>query len=309
MERRELLAMGAALWMQDTQAKPALPEPETLTLWASGLPAGGGGPSGPEQVSAKGSVTQISTPRLVLYRPTRPDGSAALLMAGGGYAHIERRSESIPTAEWLSARGTTVYELIYRLPGEGWPREAPFQDAQRAIRLILSRAAQDGVNAQQVGVIGFSAGGHLAAMTAARSQDAWYAASDSIDQIAVRAHFAALLYPVITFMPPYDQTHARREIVGRSPSRADSEKFSVEQQIDASMAPTFLAQAADDATVPVQNSLLLFNALKAAKVQVEMHIFQQGGHGWGMGRDRPYVDQWPGLFERWARNNGWFQKG
>lgn len=305
IRRRTLQGIGIAgasaiISPRHLYAAPPSATEQEIPLWPGDKPPGGNGPQGLERTSAKGSVTNISRPRMVVYRPERPNGNAALVIAGGGYAHIERGSESIPAARWLQSIGFTVFELIYRLPGEGWSNSAPFQDGQRAMRLIRASAPKYGLNASRIGIIGFSAGGHLAGTTAAEPDSQRYPAIDTADQQSARPDFAGLIYPVLTFMPPYDNTRSRREIVGKHPTDAESEAFSVERHVGNKMPPAFLAQAADDPISPIQNSLLMFNALKAAQIPAEMHIFQMGGHGWGLGKAGSAVRAWPALFETWV---------
>jgi acetyl esterase/lipase len=245
----------------------------------------------------------VSRPRLIVYRPAHPNGTAAVVIAGGGYAHIEAGMESTPACQWLQASGTTAFELIYRLPENGWPALAPFQDGQRAMRIVRSRAAAYGIDATRIGVIGFSAGGHLAGMTAVRPVAQLYPPVDAADTVSARPDFAGMIYPVLTMMPPFDHTHSRREILAPNPSATESEAWSVERQVDAHTPPLFLAQAADDPISPIDNSLLMFGALRAAHIPAELHVFQSGGHGWGMGRPGTEVRAWPALFTGWAQQN------
>ena len=263
---------------------------DIIELWP-GSPPGGPGPQGAEQISGKGSLTNISRPRLVAYRPGRSNRTAIIVIAGGGYAHINAGTESTPMCRWLQANGTTAFELIYRLPWEGWSPAAPFADGQQAMRIVRAGAAANGLDSDRIGMIGFSAGGHLAGMTAVRADE------------AMRPDFCGLIYPVITMMPPFDRTHARREIIGSHPTLAQSEANSVERHVGPGFPPTFLAQAADDPISPVDNSLMMFDALRAAKVAAELHVFQFGGHGWGMGQPGTEVHAWPALFTKWAVQN------
>lgn len=311
-KRRELLfaAMsGAALgWVNAAGAAlPAQPsDQETMDLWPGNRALQGKGPEGPEKVNAKGAVTEVSRSRLVVYRPAQPNGSAVLVIAGGGYAHIERGTESTPACLWLQAQGVTAFELVYRLPGEHWPAEAPLQDGQRAIRVIRAAAGTFGLDTGRIGILGFSAGGHLAGMTAATPTVARYAAVDNADSLSSRPDFAGLIYPVLTFMPPFDHTHARREIVGEHPSAQQSAAYSVDHLVTAQMPPVFLAQAQDDPISPVDNSVLMFNTLRQVGVPTEMHIFPEGKHGWGLGQPGTRVHAWPGLFSDWAAFNRFF---
>lgn len=300
IDRRSLLA--AAVITAATSRARAQTAPEIIELWPA-APPGGPVTPGPEQRSPKGSVTHVSRPRLIAYRPAHPNGTAAIVIAGGGYAHIEAGTESTPTCQWLQSSGITAFELIYRLPEDAWPALAPFQDGQRAMRIVRSRAAASGIDATRIGVIGFSAGGHLAGMTAVRPAALLYPPVDAADTVSARPDFAGMIYPVLTMMPPFDNTHARREIIGPHPSAADSEAWSVERHVDARTPPMFLAQATDDPISPVDNSLLMFSALRAAHVRAELHIFQSGGHGWGLGRSGTEVHAWPALFTSWAQRN------
>jgi len=295
--------LGLAMLVAAVDKTLAQPAPETVEIWPAS-PPGGPGPSGPEVVNAKGAVTNVSRPRLIAYRPARPNGTAAVVIAGGGYAHIEAGHESTPACQWLQSVGVTAFELIYRLPEDGWKPIAPFQDGQRAMRFVRARAAAYFVDPARIGVIGFSAGGHLAGMTAVRPDGKLFPPVDATDDVSARPDFAVLLYPVLTLIPPFDQTRTRREIVGTAPSTAESEAWSVERHVDAHTPPIFLAQAADDPIAPVENSLLMFSALRAAKAPGELHVFQSGRHGWGIGEPGTEVRAWPELFATWARRNG-----
>jgi len=278
---------------------------ETIPLWPI-APPGGFATSGPEEVNSEGAITNIGRPRLNVYRPGRPNGSAVIVVAGGGYDRIEAGNESAPACRWLQASGVTAFELIYRLPHDGWPPPAPLQDGQRAMRVARAGAQKYGINPARIGVIGFSAGGHLAAMTAVRPDQQLYPHIDSIDDASARPDFVGLIYPVLTMMPPFDQTRARHELLGTQPALADSERLSAERQVDERTPPMFLAQSTDDPRSPLDNSLMMFAALRASRTPSELHVFQTGGHGWGMGRPESEVHAWPGLFAAWARLNGFF---
>ena len=147
----------------------APPAHEEIRLWP-GTPPGNGKVTGPEVLGDKGAgygaVSNVSTPRMRVFRPAKPNGAAVLVAGGGGYFRIQLKKESTPSAEWLQAQGFTVFELIYRLPNDGWDAAAPFMDAQRAMKIIRTRAGEFGVDPQRIGIIGFSAGGHLASMAA-----------------------------------------------------------------------------------------------------------------------------------------------
>lgn len=277
---------------------------EQIPLWNDAMP-GGSGPQGPEIITAKGSVTNISKPRLIVHRPSNPNGTAILLISGGGYAHIEIGKESTPAASWLQSEGITAFELIYRLPQENWKNTlVPFEDAQRAMCIIRSLADKYQIDTNKIGILGFSAGGHLAGFTSALPGKKLYKPVDTKDSLSARPDFTGLIYPVVSMLPPNNKTHSRKSILGKNPSVSEETAFSVEKLVDSHMPVTFLAQAMDDPISPVDNSLLLYSALKLVQVKAEMHLFQTGGHGWGLGKKGSPVAAWPELFKTWMKNNG-----
>ena len=274
-----------------------------IVLWP-GAPPGGAAP-GPQRDSAKGSITQVAQPYLIVHRPARPNGMAVLLVSGGGYAHIEAGKESGPAAAWLQAQGITAFELVYRLPQEGGGVDAPFQDGQRAMRLIRARAAEWKIDPARIGMLGFSAGAHLAGMTAVQPHAVRYAPVDAADKVSARPDFAVLLYPVLTMQPPFDTTHAKKELLGAHPAQAARDAMSVELQADAQTPPAFIAQALDDPIAPPENSQRMASALRRAGVPVELHLFRHGGHGWGLGKPGSEPAAWPQLLLAWLQAHGW----
>ena len=277
--------------------------PGAIVLWP-GAPPGGAAP-GPQRDSAKGSITQVAQPYLIVHRPARPNGMAVLLVSGGGYAHIEAGKESGPAADWLQAQGITAFELVYRLPREGGGVDAPFQDGQRAMRVIRARATEWGIDPARIGMLGFSAGAHLAGMTAVQPDAARYAPVDAADRVSARPDFAVLLYPVLTMRRPFDTTHAKKELLGTHPTQAARDAMSVELHVDARTPPAFIAQALDDPIAPPENSRLMAAALDRAGVPVELHLFQHGGHGWGLGRAGSEPAAWPRLLLAWLQGHRW----
>ena len=277
-----------------------LPE---IDLWGKNIPDG----SGPEngiKISATGSVTNVSVPKLLVGIPENPNGVGILIISGGGYAHIEIGKESHPAALWLQSLGITTFELEYRLPQENWKTTlVPFQDAQRAMRIIRSKAVEYHLNPDKIGILGFSAGGHLAGYTSSAFETPLYPLQDTIDMISARPDFCGLIYPVISMLPPNNKTHSFKSILGKNPSAESEIKFSVEHLVTNKTPVTFIAQAKDDPVSPIDNSLLMFNALKSHAVPVEIHIFQTGGHGWGLGKPGTDTQEWPKLFEAWLKNN------
>lgn len=287
-----MLGLAGAAWA----------ETATIPLWP-GLPPGGGGPSGPVRVSDSGAVHNIAKPGLEVFLPARPGGGAMLVAAGGGYERIEMGREAYPAAAWLAARGITAFVLTYRLPPEGWTLGplAPLQDAQRALRLIRHKAADYGLDPARLGVLGFSAGGHLMGMAACRAQWRSYAAIDQADALSARPAGAALIYPVITLLPPYDHTATRRALVGRHPDRQASAAWSVQTYVTADCPPVFLVQAENDPVSNPANTRLMEQACASMGVPVVRHLLASGGHGFGMGRPGTPTGAWPAWFAAWLR--------
>jgi acetyl esterase/lipase len=279
--------------------------PEEIRLWP-GTPPGNGSVTGPEKIGGEGAgfgaVSNIATPRMRVYRPAQPNGAAVLVAGGGGYFRIQLWKESTPAAEWLQAQGFTVFELIYRLPNDGWDASAPFMDAQRAMKIIRARAGEFGVNPAKIGIMGFSAGGHLAGFTAYQPARALYAGADAYEAVSARPDFAVLLFPVVTLRKPYDTTRTRREIVGDKASAAAETEWSLDTYATKDAPPTIIFAAADDPTTPPGHGILLFEKLVAAGASAELHMFRDGGHGWGLGKPGQVISQWPALFSTWARS-------
>ena len=271
----------------------------TIPLWPD-TPPGGPGPSGIERVNIGGDVTNIVVPRMVMQRPTRPNGAAVLIIGGGGYRRISVENEAETTADWLNAYGVTTFILYYRLPNAGWPLLAPFQDAQRAMRLIRAKADGLGLDESQIGIIGYSAGGHCAGMTSMRPNAELYKAVDAVDEQSARPDFAGLIYAVLTMMPPNRTKLSTLTLLGPSPSLEMSAEWSVDLHVTDDAPTTFLVHATDDPIAPVENSLLMFSALRKAHVPVEMHVFRSGGHGFNIGKPGAEGHQWPLLFATWA---------
>jgi acetyl esterase/lipase len=307
--RRLFLVLAGALALLSAGGAPLAASdeagPEEILLWP-GTPPGNGKVTGAEKIGGPGggygAVSNVSTPRMRVYRPAVPNGAAVLVAGGGGYFRIQLWKESTPAAEWLQARGFTVFELIYRLPNDGWDSTAPFMDAQRAMKIIRTRAGEFGLDPARIGIMGFSAGGHLAGFTAYQPARALYAGADAYEQVSARPDFAVLLFPVVTLRKPYDTTRTRREIVGDKATAKAEAAWSLDTHADRNAPPTIIFAAADDAITPPGHGILLFETLVAAGASAELHLFRDGGHGWGLGKPGQVISQWPALFENWARS-------
>lgn len=293
--------MAAGAWGAPVAAQTG--SVQTMPLWPEGhLPQV---VQGPELVgnegSAMGAVTRVSEPRLEIHRPAQPNGATVLILGGGGFFRIQVGTAARPMAQWLSSIGVTAAVLYYRLPVDGWPASAPFADGQRAMRLLRANAAELDIDPDRIGVMGSSAGATLGGILATRFDYDFYPALDAADALPSRPDFLAMLYPVVTLRAPYDTTRTRREL-GTQPDAVEA--YSVESHARADMPPVFLAHAADDPIADVAHSLLLFDAAREQGVDVEMHIFDRGGHSWGLGRPGTQTAQWPRLFATWARAHG-----
>lgn len=305
--RSTLLALVAACLVcagASAATAPAAPKPETIKLWPNS-PPDGAGPRGPERIGRSGTgvgaVSNISNPRIEIYRPAQPNGTAVLLVGGGGYFRIGIGHEVMPTAQWLAALGVTPVVLYYRLPGEGWTAAAPYQDGQRAMRLLRQHASALGIDPKRIGVMGFSAGGNLAGIIATRPDAKFYAPVDAADTLSARPDFAGLIYPVSSMQAPYDTTRTRREVGTQSDA---VQAYTVQLHVTHETPPTFIAHAVDDPIVKVGASIELFQDLLAKGVPAELHVFEKGGHGWGLGKPGTLVASWPSLFARWCRSHG-----
>jgi len=281
-----------------------LPSMQTLSLWPEGhLPAvvEGGERIGREGLGI-GAVSGVSNPRLDIYHPFNPNGTAMLVLGGGGYFRIQIGTAAKPIAQWLASNGVTAAVLYYRLPGDGWPPSAPFADGQRAMRLLRANAVDWGIDSERIGVLGSSAGANLAGILSTRFAHAFYQAVDGADQLSSRPTFVVMLYPVVTLRPPYDTTRSRREL-GRQDDAV--QEYSVELHVQADTPPVFLAHAADDPITDPGHSMLMFEAARAQGVPVELHLFDRGGHSWGLGVPDTQTAQWRHLFFTWAKAHGW----
>lgn len=278
---------------------------EVINLWPGAMP-GSGKPAGPEKTgnegSATGAISNVSVPRMIVVRPKNPNGAAVLVIGGGGYFRIQIGSAAMPTAQWLAERGITAFVLYYRLPGDRWNADAPFQDGQRAMRLLRGNWKTLGIDPKRIGVIGFSAGGHLAGTLAVRGGHDFYPAADAIDQVNAVPDFAGLIYPVVSMRAPIDTTRTFRELKGLPDFR---DAFSIEANVGPATPPIFLAHAADDPIAAPEHSLRLHAAMLAARRPVELHLFDKGGHSFGLGKRGSQVSAWPRLFLAWARSHGW----
>jgi acetyl esterase/lipase len=312
MDRRSALKWSAAAFASGlgvrASAQPASraieqQAPETIRLWPDAPP---GGEAVSAALGAKAesvlmlapndrAVMNIATPTLTLYRPAKPDGSALLIVPGGGYLRENIDREGHAVAHHFAASGITAFVLLYRLPGEGWTHreDVPLSDAERAMQLIRAGARDYAIDPARVGALGFSAGAHLAGMLALRGN--------------ARPDFLALGYPVVTMRKPFAHEASCEHLFGRAASEAERTDFSVERLVAPSAPPAFLFAAADDPDVAIDNTLMLHASLRRNRVGVELHIFERGGHSFALGTNSSSVSLWPELFLRWGKSRGYFR--
>jgi len=249
-------------------------------------------------------ASRIAAPDMIVYRAANPNGQALLILPGGGYRYVVMDKEGFETAEWFARRGVTCFVLMYRLPLDGWSRrsDVPLMDAQRAMRLVRGHAQEFGYEPDRIGVLGFSAGGHLAASLATMFARDVYAPGDAADDLSARPDFAILMYPVISMDPAIAHAGSRENLLGPDAGVEQERRYSIELNVTTDTPPVLLLHAADDEVVVVDNSLRLYDALRRAGVRVDLHVFSQGGHGFGLrnATDKP-VAAWPELVLRWMQ--------
>lgn len=274
-----------------------------IQLWPEGVPGAKPG-GGAEQVKAD-RISNVHVPTLTYYPAPRASATrtAIVVCPGGGYQILAAGHEGVDVAKRLNAMGVSAFILKYRLKEYGHP--APLQDVLRAIRIVRSRAAEFGLAPDRIGVIGFSAGGHLAA-TAATLYDAPDGRTGApLDAISARPDFAALIYPVITMKGPHAHAGSRRNLLGETPEPTLVDRLSPELQVTKDTPPAFLVHTAEDKGVPLENSLVFYQAIRAAGGSAELHLYERGPHGFGLGQDLGPASDWPARLEAWMRGHGW----
>lgn len=249
-----------------------------------------------------GLIRRSIVPTLEIYLPEKEkaNGTAIVICPGGGYSVIVYQGEGISTAKEFAKNGVTAFVLKYRLPNDSFAIDksiAPLQDAQQAIKVIRDNAAKWNIDVNKVGIIGFSAGGHLASTAATHFKQSLI---ENTSNTNLRPDFQILVYPVITMQESLTHADSRRKLLGANPSKENITKFSNEMQVDETTPTAYITHAADDVTVDVDNSIHYFEALRHKKVLVEMHIFPKGGHGF-IFRQQGWMDP---LFQ-WMKLNKW----
>jgi acetyl esterase/lipase len=286
-----------------TQEGPAA-QPETLIIWPQGAPG------------AKGTDPDKDVPTLTVWRP-RPEvatDSAIVVCPGGGYGGLAMDHEGRQVARWLNSLGITACVLKYRL-GPRYHHPAMIQDAGRAIRTVRANADKWKIDPHKIAILGFSAGGHLASTAGTHFDAGKPDAEDPIERVGSRPERMILVYPVIALATPYGHKGSLRNLLGENPSSELVESLSNERQVTRETPPTFLAHTNADQGVPAENALLFTMALRKAGVPVELHLFERGPHGLGLGDGmagrippEPSFKAWPKLCETWLKNQGFLER-
>ena len=265
-------------------------EPETFLLWPDGAPGALG-------------TDDADRPTLTLFRARQPSGASIVVAPGGGYGALASNHEGRQVANYLNAAGITVFVLKYRL-GPKYHHPIELGDAQRAIRLVRARAKEFGLAGDRIGMMGFSAGGHLRATAGTHFDAGTPAATDPVDRVSSRPDFLILAYPVISFDPAIAHSGSVRNLVGENPDPKLIEDLSNELRVTPETPPTFLFHTNADTGVVAENSVRFYLALRRAKVPAEMHIFENGPHGVGLALGDPALSEWPPLLTNWLRGRG-----
>jgi acetyl esterase/lipase len=279
--------------------------PTVIPLWPAGTPG------------AKGTDPDKDVPTLTICLPKAgtATGAAAVVCPGGGYGMLAVEHEGKQVAEWLNSLGVAAFILKYRL-GPRYHHPAMLEDAGRAIRTVRAGSGEWGVDPQRIAIIGFSAGGHLASTAGTHFDAGKPDAEDPIERVSSRPDRLILVYPVIALATPFGHSGSLRNLLGDNPTQELVENLSNERQVTKDTPPTFLAHTNADKGVPAENSMLFALALRKAGVPVELHLFERGPHGLGLGRGTaqfkiapdPAFQVWPKLCENWLKNQGFLDK-
>lgn len=309
-----LLLVAASAVVSVVEAAELPPDGEVIPLWPGAAP-GSSALAFDEVVTERSSnpdvrkdrsIRKVLSPSLTVFRPASPNGAAILVLPGGGYVNLAWDKEGVEIARWLNGLGVTAFVLKYRSPADGHENRlwVPLQDAQRAVRLVRHRGEGWGLDPSRLGVLGFSAGGHLTSMVAVHHDRRVYEPVDAADAGSARPDFVILGYPVISMRPRLVHTGSLEALTAGALTAIQLEEFSTETRVTARTPPAFLFHAGDDKAVPADNSILFYQALRGAGVPAELHVFDSGGHGFGQRVTSGPASTWPALCAEWLEARG-----
>lgn len=266
-------------------------------LWPDGAPG------------AKGNQDK-DKPALTICLPDKDKaiGTAVVICPGGGYENLATDHEGTQIADWLNSVGIAAFIVQYRHNGKGYSFPAPMQDAQRAMRIVRGRAGEWSIDPKRIGILGFSAGGHLASSIGTHFKNNYYDAKDALDKVSCRPDFMILAYPVITMDDSYTHKGSQINLLGKNPDPNLIVNYSNEKQVTSETPPAFLVHSNEDPAVPVENSVNFYLALRKAKVPAEMHIYLKGGHGTGLEKKHGVISTWSERCVDWMTLSGLLDK-
>jgi len=284
-----LLFWAGCRQIQKTSNQEKIAAREML-IWPDGAPGAKGNRPGDK-------------PTLTVYLPKEPDQfrTAVVVCPGGGYERLSMDYEGHEVAKWLSSIGMAGCVLKYRHAGDGYQHPAPLQDAKRAMRIVRSNAENWNINPDRIGIMGFSAGGHLAGTLGAHYDMGDPGASDAIERASCRPNFLVLCYAPLSFVENAPYSGAIERLCGPNPTRAALLELSPTSQVSSNTPPSFLVHCMTDKIVPVENSVKYYEACIEAGVGAELHLYQKGRHGFGMGVGNEPASSWTDLFETWVK--------
>lgn len=278
---------------------------ETIQLWSGEIP--NHQKTNEVETQEKGDILWIKNvqePSLEIYLPTKRNatGKAMVICPGGGYQGLAYDWEGTDIAKWLNSKGIAAFVLKYRLPKSNSiiiGHKAPLQDAQRAIRLVRHNSEKWNVSKNQIGIMGFSAGGHLASTLGTHYNDGENSLPSTIDSLSARPDFMVLIYPVITMRSSYTHEGSRNNLLGENPEQELIDFYSNELHVNKNTPPTFIVHSTNDKGVSVMNSILFYQALVKEEIYSEMHIYPKGGHGFSLAIERGHLQTWTDRLSEW----------
>jgi len=290
-----IIGSSVASGQAPAPAAPMLQEPQTILLWPAGAPGALG-------------QDEADKPALTIYMPPNTTGplTAVIIAPGGGYQRLSMNLEGREPANYFNAMGMAAFVLRYRL-GPRYHHPIELGDAQRAIRTVRARAGEWHIAGDRIGIMGFSAGGHLASTVSTRFDKGNSDAADPIDRVSSRPDFAVLGYPVISLVEPWTHQGSKTNLLGENPDSTLARSLSTDTQVGPATPPAFIYQTNADTTVPAENAVTYFLALRRAGVPAELHVFKDGRHGTGLGLTDPALSEWPKLLANWLRASGFLK--